>query len=177
MVCLSFQNWLTPVLSTFLHHWCFLEFWSWPALCLDFLPCSTTFLICSVQDWTQESLAKALLVACFIKAHSCELLPCCDPCHPQILLQRAVSTLRLCIWISLNASPHSCPCWWHSGFLTLSLWFATIIWTSQPLPQPASCHQQLVSLITVPHPTTGVITSNINSTRALESPTFCFGDD
>lgn len=44
-------------------------------------------------------------------------------------------------------------------------WFATIIWTSQPLLQPASCHHMLVSLISVPYPISSASTSDLSSTR------------
>jgi len=53
----------------------------------------------------------------------------------------------------------------------------TIIWTSQPLLQPASYHYLLVRLKSVPYPIVDVFASNINSTRPLESPTFPFGND
>lgn len=56
LASLSFRS---PVHSTFLHHhFFFLELWSFLLLPLDFLPWSTGFLMCSAQDWAQESLAK-----------------------------------------------------------------------------------------------------------------------
>lgn len=65
-----------------------------------------------------------------------------DPHHPQIL-QRAVCSLCVpeCVTSPLSLMSDilvSFPC---------DLWSAIILWTSQPLLQPARCHHLLVSFI------------------------------
>lgn len=111
LVSLSFRS---SAHSTFLHRCLFLELWSFPLLPLDFLPWSTCFLMCSAQDWAQES-GQTFLSIYFVTAHHCWLVSSLwspSPTYP------SPKTSQRCVhpWMRHLLVV---PAEWHSGLLPM----------------------------------------------------------
>lgn len=167
LVSLSFRS---SVHSTFLHHCFFLVITTAPP---GLSPMAHMFFDVQCSRLGTGVFCQTFLIIYFITAYHCWLVSSSwfpSPANP------FPKSTQCPVHPWMRHLP-VVPPEWHSGLLPCSLWFATIIWTSQPLLQPASCHHLLVSLVTVPYPIISVFTSDINSTRTLESPTFPFGND